>query len=329
MNKHTCEFCNKTFKTAIVLKNHKETTMRCLKLRGEIATKQYICEFCDKTFTQNSSLTTHTFICAEVKKLLALEKEKENSSLLEKLSEKEEENIKLKKIVKSLRTKVSRHEQDLQQNQEIIEKLQQENAAKDKKIVELEKSIEFGKGILIGYEKAKPTTVITTNTTSNTVKQRLASIKIDKIPPLTLDTIEGMVSMYTYEMYLQLEDGIVQFMKLLTQLEMEDGSIEQNYACTDKSRGTFHRLIESREWKIDGSAKSINYVFDKLVNQAEIYWNKFLNLAKHPADIDDQDYYAKKMIKLATFRRSLTCKGKDREESFQKVKSKMKEVSSI
>jgi hypothetical protein len=206
------------------------------------------------------------------------------------------------------------------------EKLKQEIIAKDKKISDLEKTIEFGKGVLVGYEKVKPPNVVTTNNT--VVNQKLANLKVDNIRPLTIGTIIEDIPNYTFDMYMGAETGIVQFMKHLTQLEMEDGSIEINYACTDKSRSTFHRLMESKEWKHDGGSKFINDVFDNLAEKSIEHWDTLISLSKNP-DILEQHYYTGKMVEMTSFQSSFTSKGKHREEYFNKVKSKMKDVSSV
>lgn len=323
MSHLVCEFCTKKFSTVYNLNNHKKTAIYCIKARGENVTKQYTCEFCEEHFTQKSTLTKHIEICNGVKTYVAFETQV--ISLKEKLKNKSQKNADLTKKLKLAEASILQLTQKLQEKEGIIEKIRNEEIiAKDKKISDLEKTIEFGKGVLVGYEKVKPP-----NVTNNTVvNQKLANLKVDNIRPLTIGTIIEDIPKYTFDMYMGAETGIVQFMKHLTQLEMEDGSIERNYACTDKSRSTFHRLMESKEWKHDGGSKFINDVFDNLADKAIEHWDTLISLSKNP-DILEQHYYAGKMVEMTSFQSSFTSKGKHREEYFNKVKSKMKDVSSV
>lgn len=406
MADNICEFCDKKFTTAFNLKNHKNTAVYCLKLRGGNVTKQYKCEFCNENFTQKITLTKHSAICTGFKLQKTLEKEID--SLKEKLKEEKQQKSKISRTLKLSQTKILKSkqkiinlEQILQKNQETIsnlrsdcetkleeteinhsleieklqrdydatieeleinrsleieklhhkneltikklesdralefeklksdhvlevEKLKQEKDEKDKKIIELEKNIEYGKGVLIGYKQVKPPNVVTNNTIVN---QKLASIKIDNIRPLTVATIIEDIPKYTFDMYMKAEDGIVEFMKGLTQLELEDGSIERNYACTDKSRNTFHKLIESREWTQDGGAQIINKVFDILSNKSEEHWSDLTELTKHH-DQGERESYSRRRTILVPFHLSFTNKG-HREEYFNKVKNKLSYTSSV
>jgi len=205
----------------------------------------------------------------------------------------------------------------------IVEKLNQEINARDLKIIELEKSIEFGKGVLVGYEKVKPPTI-----TNNIVNQKLSSIKIDKIRPATIHTITEDSSFYDFDMYMKKEDGIVQFLTNMTQLKLDDGTIEQNYACTDKSRSTFHRLLDSREWKLDGGSKLINEVFDILLPSADEHW-KTLVSKSNTRDIFDREYYANKMMEIQSFHRAFGRQTKERKYSVNEIKGEIKDILSI
>ena len=322
---HVCEFCNKSFATKRTLKNHIETAKYCAELRGCTLTEKFVCEFCGKPFTKKPHLIAHLKTCAEYKVHVVSEKERKKIEL---------ENGKYIKRLKLLRQeltnekiKISDLEEEKTNQLAIIEKLQIENDEQAEKIVALEKMLEYGKGILDGYKVAKPPNVITNN---NIINQKLAKLKVDNIRPLTRATILEDVPKYTYELFLKCESGLVEYMVNMTQLQLEDGTIEQNYACTDKSRNTFHRLMESKEWVQDGGARYINETMDSLANTAEAHYQTFFQKMRSNTDPTDDEYYRNKCEKLLRFRNSfLHPQSADREQSFKKIKIKMKYRASV
>jgi len=335
-----CEFCNKNFTTISVLKVHTETAKYCLKLRGEPSPTQYKCEYCDDSFTQKITLKKHANLCLEHKNFLIVEKEKENEVLktyVKSLKSCNDRKEKLTTLTETLlieeKIKVKKLTDKRIFDLATIEKLQNEKIElsnliheKDQKIIGLEKKLELGKGILIGYEKVKPP-----NVTNNTIiNQKLANLKVDNIRPLTQATIQEDIPKYTYELFLKGENGIVHYVTNMTQIKMIDGTIEQNYACTDKSRNTFHRLMESKEWTQDGGARFINEVMNSLANVAENHWKTFCDKMRVATDIFDVDYYHNKTNKLRNFMCSFSNPDSNyREQSFKKIKAKMKDISSV
>ena len=317
-----CEYCGKTFRSKQNLKKHIESAKFCLELRGEEVTTKYTCEYCGKFFTQNCNLKTHLKSCAEHKKRIYID------------SEIEQEMEKYLRRIKLLRTDLTKEKLKVKKLAETqtellstIEKLQNDNNEKDQKIIELEKKLELGKGILMGYEKVKPPNVTTNNTIIN---QKLANLKVDNIRPLTQATIEEDVPKYTYDLFLKGENGIVQYVTNMTQLKLTDGTIEQNYACTDKSRNTFHRLMESKEWTQDGGARFINEVMNSLADVAEKHWETLFDNMRTATEIFEIDYHQNKIKKLRSFSCSFSNpNGNDREQAFKKIKAKMKDISSV
>jgi hypothetical protein len=294
-----------------------------LSSRGEIITVKYDCEYCDKVFTQKSNLKTHLKSCVKYKKTTIVEKQSE----IVRLNEEIEKYIKRLKLMRSELSNFKNLEEEKTNQLAIIEKLQIENDEQAEKIVALEKMLEYGKGILDGYKVAKPPNVITNN---NIINQKLAKLKVDNIRPLTRATILEDVPKYTYELFLKCESGLVEYMVNMTQLQLEDGTIEQNYACTDKSRNTFHRLMESKEWVHDGGARYINETMDSLANTAEVHYQTFFQKMRSNTDPGDDDYYRNKCEKLLKFRNSfLHPQSADREQSFKKIKIKMKYRASV
>ena len=130
-------------------------------------------------------------------------------------------------------------------------------------------------------------------------------------------------------MYLKMEDGFVQFLTNMTKLKLDDGTFEQNYACTDKSRSTFHRLLDSREWKLDGGSKLINDVFDILSPYADEHWEILKADSKMSRDVSDRDYYANKMMEMQKFHRAFERNTRERKDSVNKIKGDIRYILSI
>jgi len=330
MSDFKCKFCKKKFTSNAILKVHIKTAKYCLKLRGENSPTQYHCQYCDDFFTQNITLKKHLDLCLDHKNFLIEEKEKENVALRTYVKSLKKGIVRKEKLGTSLIEEKSKTEKYLS----TIEKLQDEKVElsnlldeKDQKIIELEKKLELGKGILMGYEKVKPPNVTTNNTIIN---QKLANLKVDNIRPLTQATIEEDVPKYTYDLFLKGENGIVQYVTNMTQLKLTDGTIEQNYACTDKSRNTFHRLMESKEWTQDGGARFINEVMNSLADVAEKHWETLFDNMRTATEIFEIDYHQNKIKKLRSFSCSFSNpNGNDREQAFKKIKAKMKDISSV
>jgi len=53
------------------------------------------------------------------------------------------------------------------------------------------------------------------------------------------------------------------------------------------------RVLDSREWTLDGGAKLINEVFDILLPIADQHWKTLVEKSR-TRDISDREYYAKK-----------------------------------
>lgn len=336
---YICEYCDKSFSKKHNLKIHMETAKYCAKLRGDIATENYVCEFCNKSFTQKGNLTAHLKSCSKYKVRIASEKEKKSK---ETETEKYAKRLKLVRLdlarekarVKLLVEAEIKHLAIQEKLQLELEKLQAENdeqaekiSEQKEKIIELEKTLEYGKGILTGYEKVKPANVITNNTIVN---QKLSKLKVDNIKPLTLATIQEHIPNYTFELFLKGEAGIVEYIVGMTQLQMEDGTIEQSYACTDKSRNTFHRLMESKEWTHDGGARYISKIINSLKDVAEEHWQTLFHKMSASTDPVDRDYYQSKIQELHGFSCSFGNPNSTyREQTFKKIKAQMKNISSV
>jgi len=60
--------------------------------------------------------------------------------------------------------------------------------------------------------------------------------------------------------------------------ETVDGVVERNYVCTDVSRNSFHRLLESKKWKSDKGGRYLNSMLDTFQDVMEEYKDKVYNM---------------------------------------------------
>ena len=63
--------------------------------------------------------------------------------------------------------------------------------------------------------------------------------------------------------------------------ENDNGIIERNYVCTDVSRNSFHRLLESKKWKSDKGGRYLNSMLDTFRDVMEEYKNKAYEVYKN------------------------------------------------
>nr|QBK85623.1 MAG: hypothetical protein LCMAC101_02180 [Marseillevirus LCMAC101] len=133
----------------------------------------------------------------------------------------------------------------------------------------------------------KPTV---TNTTTY-IHPKLINLPITNIHPLTSEYVKERVSNgdYTFDHYLKGPDGLVDFIYSITMCENDEGEVERNFVCTDASRDSYHRLVETKEWKKDKGGKFIDVILDTLSNKADGYHKKVLQ-----ERIEDKGYDRKK-----------------------------------
>lgn len=270
MNSNLCEFCDKSFKCAQNLKVHKETAKYCLKLREEIAetndkTACFVCEYCDNPFTQKKSLNIHYKTCSKYKDHIIEEKNNEIQTLTKK------KNTEIVNLTKK-------------KNAEIAS-LAKKNKNLEEKIAKLEKDIAYKDGYGEGYGNGYGTGVNVikpAKITNNVIFQRLKSLPVTTIQPLTISLVKKTLCDYTFDMYMRGELGVVQYIEGITALELEDGTVETNYTSTDRSRCSFHRLAAGKEWRADGGAKFIDTILTQLSPKVLEYSNKIAADIKNP-----------------------------------------------
>jgi len=342
-----CEFCGTKLNSTSSLNLHKKTAKYCLKIRGDNdgGVQQNCCEWCDTTFLRKSALQTHVKICSGMKKSMAEDEAEKVLNLERNILACQKQNEKLEVSVKQYKTKyvklvrtnsvaTKKFMKDIEELTKSLDECEKKLVSqhnehqiklqeKDKKIAELEKKLEYGKGILTGIDRAKPTTKTVKQITNNNnviVNQKLASIPITTIQPLTSQMIENSVEKYTEDLFMRGVGGIVQYIENMTTLKIGN-SIERNYACTNKSGNVFHRLLKSKEWKQDGGAKYINEVLDSLVEPANEYLE---NLREYVRDNKDDEYHGKKLGKLTTLVNAMEHNnGHEREKIHRKIRNEI------
>jgi hypothetical protein len=274
---YKCEFCGKVFYNQWNLQQHIQTAKYCLRIRGESISIKHSCEYCGSGFNLKGPLTAHLKVCKLARNIKIetndktiefedriailesklISQKKTNTKLCDKLRDK---NTTITEKNKELATKIRQLELLNQQlelsNRQFSEKLKKKKIKikeQNLRISKLEKETASGKGIKKGIEKgivigmtnAKPQ-VINNGTINKVVQQKLDMISINVIEPLTIDLVNKNLDKYDYNTFTKGAKGIANFIKDITILKLNDGTIEMSYACTDTSRGSFHRLVEDK-----------------------------------------------------------------------------------
>ena len=195
------------------------------------------CRYCSAAFTQKSSLKLHDSRCPKKKK-----KQRE-----------EKENI--------LQAKVNKWKKKCK-----------ELESKNK---ELEKQVSEQNGIINGIKIAPEKKTIY----NTAIHPKLVNLPINNISALTDEYLIGKVNdgVLTYEKATKGYQGILEVIYDLITHENDEGITERNYVCTDVSRNSFHRLLESKKWKADKGGRYLNNMLDTFQDIMEEYKNKSYN----------------------------------------------------
>jgi len=267
-----CEWCNKIFSNTKTLKVHKETAKYCIKKRGVTDDIKIVgCKHCDEHFSSRYNAIQHQEKCVENQRsLIKTPLENEIQSLIKKINTITEAKI---QNDRKLQTKIKELYHIIEEKDITIEKNRRIDEEKDKIIEEykLKCANNDGKIEILKEMPVQQLQVKNTNIVHNNIDQKLALLPVNTIQALDEDFIRANLDKYTYDLFLQGEDGLVAFIKSLIQLKREDGVIERNLICTDWSRKSFSRLTTTelirnsnspKVWVKDGKAKSIKLVLD-------------------------------------------------------------------
>lgn len=250
--KYGCQYCHKEFASKQSLLRHQQTNVSCLKLRNKEKVTE-MCEYCKKEYIH---LSIHQKTCK--RKSFFLDHEDKIEKMQEKLTKK---SSKMKMVVEENR-KLKRK---LNDSEKTNTKLKEENSLMRDKILELE-------GTITGLKTAPDKKTIY----NTAIHPKLVNLPINNIPPLTHEYVMEKVNdgILTYEKAAKGYLGILDVICDLITHENEDGVIERNYVCTDVSRNSFHRLLESKKWKSDKGGRYLNTLLNSFQNVMEEYKEK-------------------------------------------------------
>jgi hypothetical protein len=218
------------------------------------------CSHCDKTFTRKFNLHRHLTTCP-------IKQEYDNQE-------------KIKNIKRKYRERNSKLTEENSELKEKIKMMKIQLKEKDEEITTLKVLCETGKVEVYDKVCTKVLEKPTVNNTNNTmnIHPKLVNLPITNIHPLTEDYVKDSVSNggYTFDQYLKGENGLVDFIYSITMCEDNDGNIERNYVCTDPSRDSYHRLVDTKEWQKDKGGKFVDVILDTISDKADSYHMKLL-----------------------------------------------------
>ncbi len=322
-----CEFCKKVLTNKAVLHRHQRTVASCLELQGKILAG-YICDYCNGSYAEKSGLNRHLLSC----------KAKRESDIKQNLKNlKIKYNKKISKLENDHKDKANGWKKERKRFNLRLGELEEIIKEKDEEITELKVKCETGKTEV--YDKVCNKVLNKSTVTNNTmnVHPKLVNLPITTIHPLTEGYVKDKVSdgEYTFDHYLKGENGLVDFIYSITMCENDDGNVERNYVCTDPSRDSYHRLVETKEWQKDKGGKFVDVILDTLSDKADGYHMKLfderssdLKSKSKPKRLGyDPDY----IYKLNTDMHSgiVQSGGKDRKILRQKIKKETSRKISV
>ena len=245
-----CQYCDREFSNVSNLKYHQKHAKYCLQNRENGVIGGTECKFCKKMLATKYNLRFHYKTCSE-KKVYKIKAQ---------LKETEAQVKALKKDIKNLKS----------ENLSAVKKLKDKNK-------DLEQENERLRGTVEGMQKAPDKKTIY-NTAY--VHPKLVNLPISNIPALTQEFVEQKVSdgILTYEKAVRGYSGMLEVICELISHENDDGIVERNYVCTDVSRNSFHRLLESKKWKADKGGRYLNNMIDTFQDVIEEYKDKVYDM---------------------------------------------------
>lgn len=243
-----CEYCKNEFSTASNLGHHQKHARYCLALRTTNQSSSFSCSYCDRQFSTKYNLTTHLKSCSEKK------------------------THKIKSQLKEKKTQINECNNEIKDLKFVIKKLKDENLKLKDKVSELE-------GTITGLKTA-PDKRIIYNTNTAYVHPKLVNLPINNVPALTQEFVEQKVNdgILTYSLAARGYSGMLEVICELITHENDEGIVERNYVCTDVSRNSFHRLLESKEWKSDKGGRYLNSMLDTFQSIMEEYKDRVYNM---------------------------------------------------
>lgn len=251
------------------------------------------CEWCSKTFASRAYTLRHIKICSERRRVCEVSELTKELAIV---------NVK---------------------NTELEAKLAELN----EKIAELTSTMSFSSGRILELKDVKPQTINNTY-----INPKLAAIPTANIRPLTIDTVREDVHKYGYAEFLRGIPGVAKFIEDIISKTADNAVVERNYVCTDASRNSFHRLIESKDWSSDGAAQFIHSILDELRDVSNKHFTTLV--AEERAAISDELQREhidaqKALVKPAFFGITGSSFGSDREKLFKSLRSQIKGIATV
>ncbi len=256
---NTCKYCHKTYSSNHNLLRHQKTTISCLSIRNEKPLNSFTCEFCHTNFVHKSTLIRHYSACSFKKKIDLRESKKKLRIKYEEGLNREKEKTK-KLTERNLSKKIE------------IKELKNTNIEMKNEILELKKEVERQKGLIDGLKTAPDKRTIY----NTAIHPKLVNLPINNIRALTDEYVMERVNdgILTYEKAARGYPGMLEVICELITHENDDGVIERNYVCTDVSRNSFHRLLESKKWRSDKGGRYLNNMLDTFQDVMEEHKDK-------------------------------------------------------
>ena len=320
MENITCK-CGKTFTRKCNFVRHQRTSCNY----GDKI--NYECKYCSKSFARKYILTSHKTKCIF-----------KNEYLLKKDIDAYKRKVcRLKENVRTQETELIKKEEYTSELAKIIEEKDKIIRNKDEEISLLKLSYETGKlsGKVEVYDKVCTKVLDKSTVTNNTayIHPKLVNLPITTIHPLTEGYVKDRVDNggYTFDNYLKGENGLVDFIYSITMCENDDGSLERNYVCTDPTRDSYHRLVETKEWQKDKGGKFVDVILDTLSDKVDDYHHKMLDERISKTRKSSIGYDPDYIYKLNTDMHSgvVQSHGKDRRTLRQKIKKETSRKISV
>lgn len=329
-----CEFCGKVFSNKTNLQRHQRTVASCLEIQGKSLIGN-ICDYCNGSYAEKGGLNRHLLSCKarrdfEIKQNLKDLKDRYNKKISKLESNHKDKFNGWKKERKQFKSQLSEKDARILELEEIIKE-------KDEEIVDLKVKCGSSKsdGKVEVYDKVCNTLSHKSTVTNNTmnVHPKLVNLPITNIHPLTEDYVKGQVDNggYTFDHYLKGENGLVDFIYSITMCENDSGDLERNYVCTDPSRDSYHRLVETKEWQKDKGGKFVDIILDTLSDKADGYHMKLFDERTSKSTPKKLGYDPDYIYKLNTDMHSgiIQTNGKDRRTLRQKIKKETSRKISV
>jgi hypothetical protein len=225
---------------------------------------------------------------------------------------------------------ISSQKENLETRKEKFSLLKDELKIANLEITRLKVELAEKDGLIDGLKTAPDKKTIY----NTAIHPKLVNLPITSVPALTHELIEQKVSdgILTYEKAAKGYSGMLDVICELITHENNDGVVERNYVCTDVSRNSFHRLLESRRWKSDKGGRYLNSMLDRFIDPMEEYktevYQKYKKTSHDSMEWDQVNWERKNIARLYS---GVVCKEGtgDREELVNALRKEIAKRASV